>query len=115
MNRLLFSQFARHKFSLFSVVLFLNISSFSAQTSESITLENGVIIHQSKGVEIVESKRTAEIEKRDINNWSLEECIWAIDIIESKLNAEFSEDRIVYYNEQLKAVRMRIQFLKQNK
>ena len=104
------------KCPIFLVLLFLNVSiAFSQTSGKTTTLENGVVIHQAHGVEKEESTINSIPERRDIDQWSLEECIWAIDIIESKLNAAVNKDQRMYYTDQLKAVNIRIEQLKRSK
>lgn len=90
-------------------------SSLTAQTEAELkTLTNGVIIHTSQGVEKLEETKTTDNSGRTIDQWSLEECEWALETIANKMAIESSEERRLYYKEQFDIVKTRVELLKKN-
>lgn len=86
----------------------------SGQTSK--TLENGVVIVESKGVEAPQKTAFQPNPVRTVNDWSLPECEDALRNIQLKLDALHVEDEsyesaVHYYQEERAKILQRKQTL----
>lgn len=99
----------------FLLFFFFSNGATAQSHTQPKTMENGVILHESQGVEMYNKVDAQENPKRTIDQWSLEECVMFRDIVESKLSAESSQERIHYYREQLTIIDARIKELRNKK
>lgn len=57
----------------------------TAQTKQVATSENGVVVHQSAGVEGFVQPAQPKVIENPISNWSLELCLDALNILDNKM------------------------------
>jgi hypothetical protein len=92
-------------------------SNTSTKNTEITVLNNGVRVHKTNGVEHGKPvKKVATSVKKQINDYSLDECLNSIVHIEAKMkNSEISENEMVQYQVYLDKVNSRIKSIKSSK
>lgn len=101
-------------FFTFSFTLLTTIC--CAQGSVMKTESNGVVYHQSAGVEVLEFVSTETSFKEKVTEeWSLDQLKEMVDHISLKLVEVANTERAMYYQEQLILIQDRIKELESNK
>lgn len=96
---------------------FFLFSFYSFSQSETVTLSNGVIVHEPLGVE-GKVKQEVDIQNNEsssIDSWSLEICLQFREDVQNKLNAAPTEEESIQYRLKLKQIEERIVELKLKK
>jgi len=83
--------------SILSIFFVAGISAHSYCQEQTITLENGVIVHQAVGMEgTVQNQTTSSAQTRTVNDWNLSECLETLEIINQKCEQISSEECNAY-------------------
>lgn len=102
-------------FFLFLCATGTSFAQSSAQTKQISTSENGVVVHESAGVEGFHTPTKQQVVVRTIDDWSLAECIDAEAAVKQKMAmlGQSEEDKLSLesYSVQLQLIDKRKQSL----
>lgn len=99
-------------FLILVIVCLFSFSSFSQAKTK--ILSNGVVVHNSVGVEgvVLQPSETTESVSAGIETWSLDICLQFFEHVKSKLALAPTQDEALKYELKLKQIEERILVLK---
>jgi hypothetical protein len=98
----------------FTVLIFLGTSILSYSQEQTITLENGVVVHQAVGMEgNVQNQTFPTTPARSVNEWNLAECLETLTIIDEKCQ-QISVEECNAYGPLILSIQQRIEVLNQD-
>ena len=102
-------------FLILVIVCLFSFSSFSQAKTK--ILSNGVVVHNSVGVEgvVLQPSETLESVSAGIETWSLDICFQFFEHVKSKLALAPTQDEALKYELKLKQIEERILVLKSQK
>ena len=102
-------------FLILLIVCLFSFSSFSQAKTK--ILSNGVVVHNSVGVEgvVIQPSETTESVSAGIETWSLDICLQFFEHVKSKLALAPTQDEALKYELKLKQIEERILVLKSQK
>ena len=96
-----------------SFILLFGACAYSYGQEQTTTLENGVVVHQSIGMEgSVQSQVIANPTTRTVNDWNLAECLETLEIINEKCQ-QISLEECNAYAPLIQSIQQRISVLNQ--